>query len=255
MKYPLKDLTFLIPLRADSIIRIENMLMSIRYLLKHFDTNIYILHSSAYENGILHRILDKSIRYSFIEDYDTIFYRTKYLNQMTLSASTPFVAIWDTDVIIDKNQIIDGIIKLREGYDIVYPYDGHFYDTTDIIRELFLKTRDVKVLSKNKAKMGLIYGTDMKGGAMFVNRDSYIKAGMENENFYGWGPEDFERYERWKILNYKVYQSPGCLYHLTHSRSNNSTFRSMEQMKDSNKERQLTSFSNKEEILKKMTSI
>lgn len=248
IKFPLKDMTFLIPLRVDSIVRIENMLMSIRYLLNNFDTNVHVLHSSAYDNGILHRVLDKSVRYSFIEDYDTIFYRTKYLNQMTLSATTPFVAIWDTDVIIDKNQIIDSIIKLREGCDIAYPYDGHFYDTTDIIRDLFYKTGNIKILYQNQAKMGLIYGSDTKGGAIFVNRDSYIKAGMENENFYGWGPEDFERYDRWKILEYGIYHSKGCLFHLSHPRGNNSTFRSFDQMVNTNRELTKTRGSSKYEI-------
>jgi len=36
---------------------------------------------------------------------------------------------------------------------------------------------------------------------------SYIKAGMVNEKFYGWGPEDFELYERLKILGLKIHRS------------------------------------------------
>lgn len=31
------------------------------------------------------------------------------------------------------------------------------------------------------------------GGAFLVNRKVYLKAGGENEHFYGWGPEDTER--------------------------------------------------------------
>lgn len=246
--YDLSDTTLIIPLRIDSMIRLENMLMSIRYILKHFKTNINVLQAAAYENGFVSRLLDKKVRYHFIEDYDTVFYRTKYLNIMTKESDTPYVGIWDTDVVIPKEQIIDAIQKLRERYEIAYPYDGHFYDTTDIIREQFWKTGNIQILIKNQAKMGLIYGTHMKGGAMFVNREAYMKAGMENENFYGWGPEDFERYERWKVLNLKIHQTNGALYHLTHSRSSNSSFRSLEQATNSNKEKFITTMSNKEEL-------
>ncbi len=254
MKIPLKDISFLIPLRIDSIERLENMFMSINYLERNFDTNIFVLQASAYDNGMVTRFMGKQIHYRFVEDFDTVFYRTKYLNQMTMAVDTPYVAIWDTDVVIHKDQIIESVQKLREGYKIAYPYDGHFYDTTQIIREVFRKTGKIQALIRNKAKMGLIYGNKMKGGAMFVNRESYINAGMENENFYGWGPEDFERYDRWEIMGYKIYRCDGCLFHLTHSRTNNSTFRSVDQMKDSNIERTKTMLSSKQEIIKKMTS-
>jgi hypothetical protein len=158
------------------------------------------------------------------------------------------VGIWDTDVIIPHEQITDAANKLREGYEIAYPYDGRFYDTTDIVRELYLKTESIKTLIKNQPKMVAIYGDQMKGGAMLVNRTAYIAAGMENENFYGWGPEDFERAERWKIAGYRIYQSKGVLYHLTHHRGSNSVFRSMEQRKNTNKELRRTLMSNREDL-------
>lgn len=250
MKMDIKDLTFLIPVRVDSIIRIENLLMSVKCILQNFETNIMVLEASDYENGILRKLLDKRVQYMFVEDKDSVFYRTKYLNIMTRKSATPFVGIWDTDVIIPKEQIIDSIEKLREGYEIAYPYDGHFYDTSDIIRELYFRKKHISVLLKNKDKMELIYGNKMKGGAMFVNKRAYMEAGMENEKFYGWGSEDFERYERWKILEYNIYCSNGCLFHLTHSRGNNSTFRSFYQMVNTNGELLKTRNSSKTEIKK-----
>ena len=249
-KHDLSDFTFLIPLRVDSMVRLENLMMSIRYLLRNFKTNITLLQAAAYENGIVPHIFGKTVKYYFIEDYDTVFYRTKYLNFMTKDATTPYIGIWDTDVVIPNLQIVDAVQKLREGYEISYPYDGHFYDTTDIIRELFWKTGNIQTLIKNQDKMSMIYGSSMKGGAMFVNRLAYMDAGMENEKFYGWGPEDFERYNRWQVLGYQINQTAGSLYHLTHDRGSNSTFRSMEQMNNTNKERVLTTLSSKDEILK-----
>ncbi len=33
---------------------------------------------------------------------------------------------------------------------------------------------------------------------------SNLEAGMENEHFYGWGPEDMERAMRWNTLGYRI---------------------------------------------------
>lgn len=250
MKVDLKDVTFLIPIRIDSIVRLENLVICVKFLLDKFDTNIIVLEASSYNNNLIKNLLPPIINYIFIKDNDPIFYRTKYLNSMTLRTTTPFVGIWDADVIIPYNQIIIAIDKLREGYDIAYPYDGEFFDTSSIIRELYIRNMNIQTLLNNKDKMGLIYGKEMKGGAILVNKAAYKKAGMENLKFYGWGPEDFERYERWKILNYKIFRSDGSLFHLTHSRGKNSSFRSIEQVLKTNKELKKTVLSSKEDILK-----
>jgi GT2 family glycosyltransferase len=194
-------------------------------------------------------MLGNKIEYLFWEDRDTVFYKTKYLNIMTRKAHTPFIGIWDADVIVPKAQIMDSIAKLRQGVDIAYPYDGRFYDTSFVIRELYVQNKRIQFLLSNKDKMSLIYGDEMIGGAVFANREAYINAGMMNEKFYGWGPEDFELHERLKILGLKIYRSEGPLFHLTHSRGSNSGFRSMEQNKNSNKERMTTILSSKAELL------
>jgi hypothetical protein len=224
-KYSLLDFTFLIPVRIESIVRLENLIVSVNYILKHFDTNIIILHASDYENGLVKKNINKNIKYEFVEDRDPVFYRTKYINQMTLESKTPLIGIWDADVIIHYKQIIDAVEKLREGYEIAYPYNGDFYDTSDIIREQFWKRQDIKLLIRHQAKMKMIYGKQLKGGAVFVNKEAYLKAGLENEKFYGWSPEDSERYDRFKTFGYKIYRSSGSLFHLTHSRGSNSTYR------------------------------
>ena len=62
-----------------------------------------------------------------------------------------------------------------------------------------------------------------------ANRQTYVDAGLENENFYGWGLEDGERYYRWLNLGYKVKRIPGPLFHLSHGRGINSTFHNPDQ--------------------------
>jgi len=249
-KYSLLDFTFLIPVRIDSIVRLENLIVSVNYILKHFNTNILILQASDYDNGLVKKNINRNIQYIFVEDRDSVFYRTKYINQMTLESKTPLIGIWDADVIIHYKQIINAVEKLREGYEIAYPYNGDFYDTSDIIREQFWKKPDIKVLMRHQKKMEMIYGKQLKGGAVFVKKEAYLKAGLENEKFYGWSPEDSERYDRFKIFNYKIYRSNGCLYHLTHSRGSNSTYRTKQHAIKTHQVLDLMRMSSKDDIVR-----
>ena len=64
------------------------------------------------------------------------------------------------------------------------------------------------------------------GGAVFAKTAKYIGAGMDNEAFYGWGLEDGERHYRWLEFGYKIYRHEDCLFHLSHPRDLNGSFRS-----------------------------
>jgi len=249
MKTNLDDLTFLIPLKVDSVIRIENLLVIIRYLQRHFHTHIAVLEVGAYDNGILRKLLNRDIKYNFAEDKDPVFHRTKYRNLMTKAVETPFLSIWDVDVLVDKTQIIDAIEKLRQGEaDMAYPFDGRFYDTTEIIRSLYIKSQKINVLHQNRERMFLIYGNEHKGGAFLANTDKYRLSGMENEKFYGWGPENFERYDLWTNMHFKIYNSQGEMYHFTHPRDLNGQFNSMRQADLTTSERKKTKESSFEEL-------
>lgn len=69
---------------------------------------------------------------------------------MTEMSTTPFLAIWDADIIISSSQIIEAIGKLRnEKYDIALPYDGKVLDVPISIRELFIKNCRVGELQSN----------------------------------------------------------------------------------------------------------
>lgn len=248
-KIDLTDVSFLIPVRLDSIVRLENLIAAVTYLSRIFDTKIVVLQADKYENGFLRKLLPKKVEYHFVRDYDDVFYRTMYINMMVRMVDSPIVAVWDADVILPAHQVLEAVEAIRKGGDVSYPYDGHFYDTSPIIRDLYICRREFRLLSKNVSKMNLIYGDDMKGGAFLINREKYIASGLENERIYGWGPEDFERYSRWKTLGYQILRVKGNLYHLTHSRGSNSSYRSLQQMQSSNKEYLKTKFSCKRELL------
>jgi len=255
MKLDLKDVTFLLPIRVDSIVRLENVLEVIHYLQKCFKTNIIVHEGSSNERSLLKRLLPKkSVQYYYNFDEDPIFYRTKYLNLMTLQVKTKYLAIWDVDVIIPKKQILDSVNALRTfSFDIAFPYDGTFLDTSEILRLIYIKERNINILIRNHEKMNKIYGEGVLcGGAIIVNTDKYIQSGMENESFYGWGPEDSERFCRWSNLEYRIYRSNGPLFHFTHPRDLNGKFNSHHQRQEASKELQIIKNSSSEEILERI---
>lgn len=237
MKIDLKDVTFLILIRLDSLQRLENIITVTESICNNFNTNIVVLEAASYNNRILKFLLNKKISYQFIEDKDPILYKTKYFNMMAHNVDTKFLAIWDSDILIDKKTIEKSINQLRnENADVSFPYNGQCFEVSEIIRNLYLKKKDIRLLYRNKAKMDLLYEQLLVGGAVFVNKEKYVYAGMENEKYYGWGNDDFDRYWRFKGLSYKIFRTDNCLFHLSHPRYINSQFRSTEHFKISEKQ-------------------
>jgi|WetSurMetagenome_2_1015567.scaffolds.fasta_scaffold168809_2 hypothetical protein len=225
MKQYATDITFMILTRLDSIKRLENIVAITSNILQHFDTKIYVLEADRYCNGILQKMLDNKIIYEFIEDDDPILYKTKYFNILLKKISTPFVSIWDADAVAENTAIMECMNKLRKGNaDIALPYNGVCLDTSDIIRTLYLQKYDIKVLRRNIAKMDKLYDQIMVGTAVLMNREKFVLVGGENEAYYGWGDDDYDRYIRFMNHHMKIFRSKSVLYHLSHPRGENSGF-------------------------------
>ena len=210
-KLDLKDVTFIIPVKYDHYDRMDNLRITIDFLSK-FDTNIII----GEQGGNYFKYLGyKYIHFPYKE-----FHRTRMLNRMTMLSETPYVINWDADVIVSPFQLYKMVDMLRNGYDFVYPYDGRFVrvgngayernkDFIDKIRCGDIgNLKELKLVGQNEY--------NSVGGAIGYNKDSFIKSGMENENFIAYTPEDVERYERFKKLGYKIGRADGCLYHMNH---------------------------------------
>jgi predicted glycosyltransferase involved in capsule biosynthesis len=229
-KIDIKDTTFLVPARMDSITRLENIVLVVNFLSSHFDTNINILEAAPYNNQLLDKLLPPGVSHIFIEDQDPIFHRTKYINRMVRACSTPYLSVWDADVLIPPKQILESIRLLRaDKTDFVYPYKHEALDTSSILRELYVRKQEISLLKEHTGKMKKMYLPEPVGGAFITSRKIYVEAGLENELFYGWGREDGDRINRWKILGHAYERVAGPLFHLTHERGNNSTFHSPRQ--------------------------
>jgi len=226
MKHDLTDTTFIIPIKVDTVVRLENLLLCVDHLLEGFQTNIIVLEAAPYNNGIIQNMLKDRVTYLFIEDKDPVYHKTKYVNLLGKEVKTDFTGIWDADVIVDHEQILAALQQLRQNHcDIAYPFDGDFYDTSDILRNHYVVHRDLEFLKANRGKMQLLYNVEgvigAVGGAIIVKTDKYRLSGMDNEAFYGWGLEDGERHYRWLCFDFEIYRSKGCLFHLTHTRDSN----------------------------------
>ena len=133
------DLTIIYPVRIDSVERLENLLHSTNFLLKHLDVNIIIVEQSYYSNGILTKLLNPNINYEFVEDFDEIFYRTRIINTQVLKIKTPYIGIWDADIITPIDQILNGLEFLRAGtFEFIIPYKNLVYDIHRIIKKNIL---------------------------------------------------------------------------------------------------------------------
>lgn len=226
-KINLRDITFLFLIKVDSIERLENILLSISFINRYFDTNIKILEVTDHFPCILPKVLidNDNVDYTFEIDSDDVLFRTKYLNNMMQQTETEYVAIWDTDIIIPYIQVVDSINLLRsKSADFVYPYKGYFLNVPSILRKIFLSNKDIEFLIRNMNNMERIYGDNPVGGAFMCRLSTYKKVGLENEHYYGWGREDGDRYYRWQKSGFAIKRVDGVLFHLSHPRNINSRF-------------------------------
>lgn len=228
MKYNAKDTTILILYRGDSLQRLENVIAVINNLHSFFDINIYVREADAVCNNILSKMTTDSVMYEYVEDDDPTLYKTWHFNDMLHNVKTKFVGIWDADVIAYNDAIIECIEQLRAGTaKLAIPYNGVCLDTSVIIRNIYMKTNEMGVLTRQMQKMRRLQNHVLTGGAVLMERTTFALLGNENENYYGWGDDDFDRYIRFLNSGYGIFRSSKVLFHLSHIRGQNSSFSSI----------------------------
>lgn len=271
MKLDLSEATFIIPIRIESSDRLRNVITSIAFLLENFDTNIIIKEvdfESVFQRDalpILKDILDIdiNIQHIFEKSHEPLFHRQRVLNEMIAETKTEMVINYDCDVLLPLDSYHEAYQSiLHHTHDVIYPYGQGMYQyqvkATDEIVSEFLQTGDFSVLDKHSN----LHTSDF-GWVQFFNRQVYIDGGMENENFKSYAPEDKERFYRFVELGYNVGRINDYVYHLEHSRGENSWFSNphmisnmeeWEKIQKMNKQ-QLIEYYSQQEYLKKYVSI
>lgn len=216
MKQNLIDTTFIIPVRIEDNLRLNNIRLVLKYINHHFNTNIIVCESSP--KPILK--INNQCQYIHIFDNKPEFHRTKILNYLTKQTKTPYIINCDTDVLVHIQSYINAIEYLRKNkLDFIFPYNGYFYNVPIQYHQMIDASMSVDTIDVNKCEL---INPQSVGGIICMNKESFIKSGMENEYFISWGPEDVERVSRWQKLGMRIGRISRPLYHLKHNIHNNS---------------------------------
>jgi hypothetical protein len=212
-KINLYDTTFIIPVYYDHPDRMQNLMLTVAFLNTYFNTNILI----GEQGGQAFEQLADYVDYIQF-NYDS-FHRTKIINELIKVADSRIVVNWDCDNICAPVQIAEAVNKIRDGADICYPFDGTVQRTPRFCLQYVAETLDVHYIAEKYCyeKQSSV------GHAVVMNKKSFMRAGMENENFISWGPEDSERFNRYNILGLHVERVQGPIYHIDHFVGENSS--------------------------------
>ena len=234
MAHDLKDTTFIIPIRIESDDRLRNVITVLCYLLEEYDTQVIVKEvdeTSRFREEALPQIFEyvgprlEQLRY-FWEDKDPdddVFYRMRYINEMLSKVETPVVANYDCDVLMEPKAYLQAQSAIVEGgYDVIYPFGQGVWQkkvtaSDELVSEFLSNDCDFNILDRN-----IEMDNAESGHVQFFKTSAYREGGMENENFRGSSPEDKERIHRFNTLGYNVGRIENYIYHLEHSRGNNS---------------------------------
>ncbi len=224
----LRDVTMLMPFRADSDDRKRNLRWIVSFLLKHADTTILIGEDKAGPSDVADALgpeLAARCRHLHLTGNDSHFtHKAHLVNRMAEAAETPIVALHDTDIVVDPVQYALARDAVRGGAAMAFPYNGLFFWILGREVHRFGHTLSAAPLNAVCPRFPLMHRNSPGGGAFF-DRAALLESGGYNERFVSWGYEDDEIVERLRRLGLRVERVPGPLYHLEHARPENSTDR------------------------------
>ena len=243
-RFDLTKTTFIIPLRIETEDRMRNIVTTLIYLTRNFNTKIILKEvdkESIYEREVL-PLLEQAlepdmlacIHHIFEQSDEFTFHRTKILNDMLWMVDTPVVANYDSDIILPLESYINATNMISKGWvhpdaegskpvKVIYPYGYGNYqwqchvgdnEVTNFINSGF----NFEYFNGHMRQWDAKYGF-----CQFFDTEEYKKLGGENENFVAYGYEDDERHFRFNLLS-SVGRIHEYVYHLEHGRTKNSWF-------------------------------
>mgnify|MGYP003132314975 FL=1 len=243
-RFDLDKTTFIIPLRIETDDRMRNIITTLIYLTRNFNTKIIVKEvdkESVYEREVvplLEQALEPDmlacIHHIFEQSDEFTFHRTKILNDMLWMVDTPVVANYDSDIILPLETYINATNMIAKGWEhpdaegskpvkVIYPYGYGNYqwqchvgdnEVTNFINSGF----NFEYFNGHMRQWDAKYGF-----CQFFDTEEYKRLGGENENFIAYGYEDDERHMRFNLLS-SVGRIHEYVYHLEHGRTKNSWF-------------------------------
>ena len=237
MKFNLKEVTFIMPVRIDTIDREKNLFLILRYLNKYFETNIIVMEmldqSGKKQLGYLE---EQGLCTVIIHPYIEYFHKSYLLNQVFKEVKTPFTCIYDTDVILSPKKYMESLNLLKDKKaEIVVGFDGYILEVPKELQREFRNTKDILSLERitqevrsdvtkvktfrgiNEVITRTISGVAV-GGCVMFSSEVFKKIGMMNENMKSLGGQDDELILRAETLGIKIIRLEDPIFHLTHER-------------------------------------
>jgi predicted glycosyltransferase involved in capsule biosynthesis len=211
------NVSFLIAVCVDSEDRISNLKISTEYLKYHFPNSEIIVSELDKISKLNGHISNCNHIFTKTNDF---FNKQKAYNIAARKSKNNILALYDADVVLGKNAILKSteLIEKNEA-DIVWPYDGRFYDVPKKYHNIIKESNSIKNINISECEL---FSDRSVGGAVFFKKNVFLEGGGGNENFKGVGWEDNEIYERFRILEYKIVRLGTFLLHLNHERKETS---------------------------------
>lgn len=217
MLIPPQTLTLIIPYRFDSPERKRNFDLVTSYF-HHHAPSITLL--PIEQSGSLIPVTPYTDFRLFFHSSQTLFHKTRLINQGLAMTRTPVVGVLDADVLCDLRRVEEAVDAVLSGsVDLVYPYDGTFLEVPDCsVVDFASRFGDEKVVN---VQTNLV-ACDSFGGMFVCSTELFKTLGGANERFVSWGCEDREIPLRFHRCGYRVARTVGAVYHLEHPRTLNS---------------------------------
>ena len=210
-----QKLTVIIPFRSSNDFkRMDNLKIVLKYLKFIGVKHVILSEEDAYSHL-------ESLIEIFKEDFDDItliftyssksFNKSVAANEGVKKASTPFIAIMDSDVLISKETFDKTLSLINSFYDFVYPFNR-------MVKQIYDPFIDVENFNFDEVDSELETRINADGGFLFCRKDSFLNVGGYDETFEGWGGEDNDLCIRMNLSDYKVTRLNNVLYHLHHQK-------------------------------------
>jgi len=214
------ELDILIPVSIDHEDRLRNLAIVLNYLTKARFKNVYVREYFKDEPRAK-KLLQQYTQYNYtsFKNEKDYFNKMTCINELFNFTSNKIVCWYDVDVLVSKKSLFDSIILIKEGkYDVVYPYDGNFFDIPAETVDKLISDLNTPIELKNCT----LFNKSSWGGCAVFSRAAFTAGGKCNPNFKNVGYDDDEFLMRFRRLGFKIGRTDGVLLHLNHYRGNTS---------------------------------
>lgn len=231
-KFPLSDVSIIIPIRIDHADRLANFQTLLRYFTTFFcDLEISVIEASTEKSceEVAHHF---NTQYEFIYN-EGPFPKCHLVNRAASASLRNIIAMHDADVLFHPGAIAALVEAFRRNTNCSYglPYNGVFLDVDEPSKSTLAKTFDFSQIPVvTDAKLNHDYAPGVVcvnpysvGGANYFRRTTFWELGGFNEQFVSCVWEDYEIEARFVKMGYPpaVIKDANAL-HLHHTRVSDS---------------------------------